>query len=577
MPKQRSVLLFALSLLICLSMLQGGAAQDNPIPTLIPPTRVPTEADLSAESLLAESAVGRIQRDGRVRIGVLYNEPPFAELNIRGEVIGFDADLARKFAELWGVELDLVQVTRQTAQEWLERGLVDLLIAAQIHRREADRYFEFSHTYHIGQQSMMVRADDNAAAPLNMASRRIGYVIASDGESAVAEWLATTRLPVTLQSYLTLDRAYVALLTGEVDGIVESHERLLRAAVQPEQIKILEEPVIVEPFAAAMPRHDIHLRNLVNRTLQYLANTGDLEKLHLAHFPGQRFAFEALPIWANVGDEAPKPAQFAIDVPYPPLYTAPRILNATSIRAAGLSDSAQTESEERINALHRSLVEQMAQRWGVTVEFLPQNAGNPVDLVASGQADLAVGVRPDWNAADRVDFSGPYLLHGDRLMIQSNANIAGFRDLRGLWVAYPLSDAGAEGRIGEWADSVQVNVRTYGSRDEDIAFAILVENNADAGFGDSLVLIPQVQANSEDLKLTLDESGRPRWYSRSYLAFAVPRNDLDFRLLVDYTLQEFAEDGTLETLLRPLTLADEFPEFDFWPGPSEWFGLRIGT
>jgi hypothetical protein len=32
---------------------------------------------------------------------------------------------------------------------------------------------------------------------------------------------------------------------------------------------------------------------------------------------------------------------------------------------------------------------------------------------------------------------------------------------------------------------------------------------------------------------------------------AVPRNDSDFRLLVEYTLQEMAADGTLNSILAP--------------------------
>jgi hypothetical protein len=55
----------------------------------------------------------------------------------------------------------------------------------------------------------------------------------------------------------------------------------------------------------------------------------------------------------------------------------------------------------------------------------------------------------------------------------------------------------------------------------------------------------------------------------------VPRNDLDFRLLVEYTLQELVKDGTLGTLLHPVMLPDEIPAFDVWPGPSEYFGMSL--
>ena len=61
-------------------------------------------------------------RDGKVRVGMLYNEPPFGEYNIRGEETGFDADLARAMAEAWGVQVEFQQVTRQTGIDMVTSG-----------------------------------------------------------------------------------------------------------------------------------------------------------------------------------------------------------------------------------------------------------------------------------------------------------------------------------------------------------------------------------------------------------------------------------------------------------------------
>src|SRR5690349_8779933 len=88
--------------------------QQQPAPTLVPPTLVPTQDAGIFDTIPTESSVARIVRDGVVRVGILYNEIPFGLLNIRGEVSGYDADLARSMAEQWGVEVEFVQVTRQT-------------------------------------------------------------------------------------------------------------------------------------------------------------------------------------------------------------------------------------------------------------------------------------------------------------------------------------------------------------------------------------------------------------------------------------------------------------------------------
>src|SRR5688572_30382742 len=130
-----SALLF---LVMALSMSISVSAESvyQTAPTLVPPTLVPIIDDGSSDALPSESTVARVLRDGKVRVGLLYNNPPFGELNIRGEVSGFDADLARSMAEAWGVTFEPVQVTRQTAIQFVKNGTVDMLVASQIHRRE---------------------------------------------------------------------------------------------------------------------------------------------------------------------------------------------------------------------------------------------------------------------------------------------------------------------------------------------------------------------------------------------------------------------------------------------------------
>ncbi len=61
------------------------------------------------------------------------------------------------------------------------------------------------------------------------------------------------------------------------------------------------------------------------------------------------------------------------------------------------------------------------------------------------------------------------------------------------------------------------------------------------------------------------------------MVMAVPENDIDFRLLVDYTLQEMINDGTLQSLLPPLMLEEDIPAFEIWPGDGNYFGFSISA
>lgn len=570
--KQSLTILITLFFVLFASISTYGQSSD-PVPTLVPPTLVPTVIPTNTDSLLTESTVANIQQSGVFRVGILYNEPPYGELNVRGEIRGFDAELASLIAETWEVEIEFYQVTRQNALEMLNVGTVDAVMSAFIHHRSYDTQVEFSQSYLIGEQSMMVLADSEFEAPTALINRSIGYVIGTRAEQALQKWGTQLGIPLNSQFFVTLDQAYVALAQGEVAGIVgETQELLWVSRNEPELTRFLADPIGLEPHAVAVRRQDVNMRNLINRTLQYLTDDGQLEVLFTEYFPGQEFPEDVIYLWDGIGD-SPTPSQFATDVPYPQQYALTRVLDSGVLRVAGLTDlpDSPSESDIRIDTLNRTLANEIATRWGVSVQFVTSTPEMGIDMIRNGQADLVMSIQPDWRFMESVDFTTPYLLHGDRLMVPANSNIEGFNELRGQWIAVMIGDDTAQDRAKAWADSINATVNFYQTLESDAVLTILEQDNADVVYANSLSLIPHLEASPNALRLT------DRWYSRSYFGIGVPRNDIDFRLLVDYTIQQLIVDGTLERLSSSLILSDELPQFDIWPGDEQYMGVNLAS
>ncbi|HYO89519.1 MAG TPA: transporter substrate-binding domain-containing protein [Candidatus Limnocylindrales bacterium] len=581
---KRLIFLLFLGLLLAAS---GTLLAQEPVPTLVPPTLVPALPSDAVDALASESGVARIQRDGAVRIGILYNEPQFGELSVRSDssgqpiIAGFDADLGRAIAEAWGVTAQFTQVTRQSGIDLLTAGAVDLLIAAQPHFRDLDSRIEFSQSYYLAEQMMLVRETDSAQNLPEMANRRVGYVVGTRAETAVNYWLTRSGTLVSLQPYYTMDQALAALYADEVDGIVGNRARLVQAVGTPGIARFLPQPVMPEPYAIAMQRQDVNLRDLVDHTLQYLYQSGKLNEIHKANFNGVDYPLNTMTAWANVGDSAPTPSGMDGSIPYPAQYAAPRILSEGSLRVAGLVDvpADAPQSVRSLDTVHRALVNELARRWGVNVVIMPDNGQPAISRVASGEADLAVGVVADWNAAAQVDFTEPYLMHGLQLMVEDRRNIAGIGDLRGKAVGIFSDDQASRDVLVAQAEAVRavVNDIYQVANDEDAAFAILAATdiNLDAVFGDSIRLRPHILNNPDTLSLLSDADGRPIFFSREYLSLATPRNDLDFRLLVEYTMQEMALDGTLATIISPAADPASQPPYEVWPGAASFMGRDL--
>ena len=222
-----------------------------------------------------------------------------------------------------------------------------------------------------------------------------------------------------------------------------------------------------------------------------------------------------------------------------------------------------------MHELNRSLVEEIARRWNVTVEAVAGDEQAAIEMLQNGDVDLIVGMRPDWGLASALDFAGLYLLHGDRLMVPVNSRIGGFNDLRGRWIGVLFDDETARDRAQAWADSINASVNFLHTPAASAALTLLELDNADAIYADSLSLIPHLEASPSALRLT------DRWYSRSYIGFGTRHNDIDFRLLLDYSIQELSADGTLQNLSARALPRGETTHVQLVPGSPSFAGFNL--
>lgn len=568
--------IFVCAALITFGLLASNslAQDDPPLPTLTVPTLVPvTAVDEAADFLLEQSAIAEITAGGILRVGLLYNDPPYSEFTFQGELHGFEVDLLRKIATEWDSELDLLQVTRLNALDKLNSGEAHALASAIVRYRDRDADVEFSQTYLQGAQALLVLEASPFQTRAELLEQPIGYVIGTRAEKATEIWSAQTGQTVNSQPYLTLDRAVAAVMQGEISAVIAEKQALHRVTSDfSESVRILDDEVSVEPRAFAVRRQDAPLRAALNKTIQLLVQAGELDVLFREYFPDESYNPDVVALWSGIGEEA-LPSQFANEIAYPSTYALPRIKNSGRLRVGGILNAApgSTSSESRLDTLNRALAAEMARRWGLGLEIVSDESQTAAELLNSGQVDLVVGMKPDWRLAAEMDFSMPYLLHGDRLMVRANSGIRGFNDLRGRFVGILIGDDTARARAQAWADSINATVRYIQTSERDAALTLLDYNNANAIYADNLALLAHLEANPDALRLT------DRWYSRAYYAIGLPYNDIDLRLLVDYTIQEMVKDGTLYELSAGLLVSDALPEFETVPGSSSFAGFNLAN
>ncbi len=104
--------------------------------------------------------VQKIVASGKLVVGTDPTYPPMEDKNGKGEVVGFDVDLARAVAEKLGVKLEIKAVVFDDLLKEVEEGKVDLGISSITITPERAKGVDFSNPYLNAGQTVVVAAEN---------------------------------------------------------------------------------------------------------------------------------------------------------------------------------------------------------------------------------------------------------------------------------------------------------------------------------------------------------------------------------------------------------------------------------
>jgi ABC-type amino acid transport substrate-binding protein len=530
------------------------AATATPVPFVAPGTTFIPET--------TQSALAAIRDRGVLRVGVLYNNPPFSLLTTGGQLEGFEPELVRAMGETWGVEVTFVQVTRQTGIPHLLNGNVDMLAATVPHRRESHELVDFSQAVFRSGYLMLVPDDSSIEGIADLDGQAVGIVEAASFD-VIGERARDEGVTPTAQQFGSTSEAVDALLEGEVSAVVARREALMLATQNHPELTMRSEFLLLEPYAFAIRRGDANFRNLIDVTFQGLLSGGVYAELFNEHFYG--YASDDVVLWP--GEAAPAFGSQPATLEIPVESKVASVVRGETIAVAGLDssyDDPELDGQRLVDDFNRAIINEIAQRWDVSVDEVSGGA----ESVASGEADMAVDLVPRRDLAQGVDYSQTYLQFGMRLARPGEVAVQGIDDLD----AHPIAV------LGSPADAELITSRNTGVELVEVtssrhALSLLEAEAASVVLADEFTI--GLIAREDPTIVILEGVYRPLPH-----VIAVPRYDSDFRALVNFTLQDIYADGTLARLVRqyfgPYAPEDDpaqpYP-VEVWPGSADYLGL----
>lgn len=224
------------------------------------------------------STLGHVKERGVLRAGVRKDLRGFGSVDEKGQIVGFDIDLAREIAGRLKVRLEVLPVTPATRVPLLLQNRVDLVAATMTHYRKRDEVVDFSIGYFFSAQKLLVRRTSGIRTIADMAGRRAGTAI---GAEVVAHFLRA-QPRATVQTFEGYPEAFLAMERGLVDAVVGDIVILagLRAGVEnPHDYVLTADFPGGGAFAVGVRENDSKWRDAINVTLQDIWTDGTWDRL----------------------------------------------------------------------------------------------------------------------------------------------------------------------------------------------------------------------------------------------------------------------------------------------------------
>jgi polar amino acid transport system substrate-binding protein len=232
-----------------------------------------------------------VKARGKLIAGVRFDSPPFGSLDENGKPVGFDIDLINEVGKRLGIPVELVQVTAKTRIPMLESGKIDVIAAALTHSRERDKQIDFSISYLLDGQKILVPKGSTIHSYGDLAGKTVAAVQGSYNEAQIRKLAPQARVLV-FQEY---PQAFLAMKQGLADAFTTIVTILQSVAKKDPDYEIVGDYLTSEPIAFGVRQNDSPWRDTLNFSLQDMDADGTYKQIFEHYF---NFPYRPLEKWA---------------------------------------------------------------------------------------------------------------------------------------------------------------------------------------------------------------------------------------------------------------------------------------
>jgi polar amino acid transport system substrate-binding protein len=232
--------------------------------------------------MVLADTLSEIQDRGVLRVGMEPGYMPFEMTNQKGEIVGFDVDMAKRIAKAMGVKLELVSTAWDGIIPALLTNKFDMIMSGMTVTPERNLKIAFANPYIVVGQSILVKkeyaGEVKSYKDLDNPKFKVGSKLGTTGEQATKRLISKANYI----SFETEQEGVMDLVNGKIDAFVYDLPYMAIANAQKSEGKLifLDQPFTYEPLGWAIRHGNPDFLNWLNNFLAQMKNDGTYDKIY---------------------------------------------------------------------------------------------------------------------------------------------------------------------------------------------------------------------------------------------------------------------------------------------------------
>ena len=211
------------------------------------------------DEFVEEDLYSEIIQRGYIKVGINVDSKPFGFYDNKGNIVGYDADLASYIAQYIVKNrngIKFIPVTPSNRLIKASTGEVDIVISTVTITPQRQEIISFSIPYDSAGQALLVKADSAIKGIQDLASSSIGVVFGTTAEKNISRLVPTANI----RGYRSYPDAYQALKSGQIHALTSDDTILNRFALDDKGVKLLPRRYSNEPYGIAFKKSESTVR-----------------------------------------------------------------------------------------------------------------------------------------------------------------------------------------------------------------------------------------------------------------------------------------------------------------------------